>query len=118
MENILNFQENKNFNHLKLDNATRRLFDERGQYEMASIFREELNRYQILFNETFGMHSQQQRQICFLCEGLLGSAVYFEVKNLQDALEKLKDAACLETASQRLLDIVNQEISLLLGATH
>jgi hypothetical protein len=114
MESNLALQEHKTFSHLKLGAESMCLFDEKGQQEMASIFREELNQCQLLLNEAFGMHSQQQRQLCFLCEGLLGSAFYFKVKDLQNALLKLKDAAVMETASQSLLAKVNQEIDLLL----
>jgi hypothetical protein len=110
-------QSFKNLNHLRLGIESRALFDEKGQQEMASIFRKELGLYQSLLNEAFGKDPLQQRQICFLCEALLGNSLYFEVKDLQNALQKLQVAAMMKMATQSSLAEVNQKIDWLLETT-
>jgi hypothetical protein len=114
MLNSIHMESNRK-SDLILESNVRRLFDTKEQQEMSTIFHDELRRYQIMFNETFGMHSQQQKQLCFLSEGLLGCALYFEVSKLQNILHALKIAACEEKASMLILDKLNREIDALLS---
>lgn len=99
---------------LQLKADTRVLFDQQGEKEIISIFLVQLRNYRVLLNEAFGSHPQQQKQICFLSEGLLGNAVYFNVSDLLDAITEIIEASIKNRATESLLKNVNNEIDVIL----
>jgi hypothetical protein len=100
---------------LQLNDDTRALFDKQGEKEIISIFLVQLKNYRVLLNEAFGSHPQQQKQICFLSEGLLGNAIYFNVSNLLQAITEIIEASSKNVATENLLKNVNHEIDIILN---
>lgn len=87
-------------------------------FELPATFSKELRHYRVILNEVFGMTSQQQKQLCFLAEALLGAAIFYKASDLQNVLKDMIYASSTEQAGRSLLNKVNEEIDVLLGNKH
>lgn len=97
---------------LRLISSTRDFINPETASEITIAFRQMLPAERLAINQAFAAHDAQQ--VWFLCEKLLGAAVYFDVPDLQVALNKVVVAGDKKMLATKLLSKINTAIDAIL----